>query len=180
MKKLLLILLCLPMIGFGQAKNVVQISTYENGNVKKEKVYKDTSGWIYRYYREDGQLKEVNGKYIYQRYHENGKLKEEGNYNHLTGGESGLWKRYFQSGQLSTLINYHLDGKAGRVGKYEDYYENGQLRTEGFYKDGRRDYKWRYYYKNGSLSAKRRFSTVNGLTQECWDKNGVKFECEPY
>ena len=155
MKKLLLILLCLPMIGFGQTKNVVQISTYENGNIKEEKVYKDTSGWIYRYYREDGQLRKVKGKYIYQRYHENGKLFEEGNYHHLTGNESGLWKRYSQSGQLSKLVNYHLDGKVGKVGKYEEYYENGQLREKGNYKDGNKDGLWIRFYKNGNIKERK-------------------------
>ena len=66
MKKLLLLLLCVPLIGLGQSKNVVQISTYENGNIKEDKFYKDTSGWIYRYYRQDGQLRSVKGIYIYQ------------------------------------------------------------------------------------------------------------------
>jgi antitoxin component YwqK of YwqJK toxin-antitoxin module len=184
MKKLLLLLLLLPFIGFGQSKNVVQISTYENGNVKEDKFYKDTLGWIYRYYREDGQLREVTGKYIYQRYNSrNGKLFEEGNYHHLTGSESGLWKRYYPNGQLKELINYDLDGKLGRVGKYEEYYENGQLREEGYYKDSNFDGLWLYYHQNGKLSAKRKFYRANGemeVIQECWDENGVKFECEPY
>ena len=57
MKKLLLLLLCVPLIGLGQTNKVVTKSTYENGNIKKEEVYQDTSLVEIRYYYENGNLK---------------------------------------------------------------------------------------------------------------------------
>jgi len=36
-------------------------------------------------------------------------------------------------------------------GKSIWYYENGQIREEGNYKDGKEDGKWTYYNKDGSI-----------------------------
>ena len=32
-----------------------------------------------------------------------------------------------------------------------DYYENGQIKLEGNYKDNKRDGKWTYWYENGQI-----------------------------
>ncbi|MCH2463773.1 MAG: hypothetical protein MK335_11105, partial [Gemmatimonadetes bacterium] len=50
--------------------------------------------------------------------------------------------------------------KAGSLdGPWEEYYENGRLKTRGTYKDGNRTGGWEEYYENGQLRMKR---TYNG------------------
>ena len=91
MKKLLLLLLCVPLIGFGQTE--YEKIYYENGQLKLEVNYKD-------------------------------------------GKEEGLWKGYYDNSQLRMEGNYK-DGK--QEGLWKGYYDNGQLRSEGNYKDGKLD-----------------------------------------
>ena len=88
MKKLLLILLCVPLIGIGQPET------------KKE-------------------------------YFDNGQIKSQGSY--IDGKEEGYWKFYYETGQLRLEVNY-TDGK--KDGLLNEYYKNGQLRYEANYIDG--------------------------------------------
>ena len=86
MKNLLLVLLCLPMIGFGQ------------------------DGEIRKYSKEGGKLLSVinyidgekNGSFEY--YWENGKLLCEGTY--MNGQKTGLHKTYYNNGDLKNEVKH--------------------------------------------------------------------------
>ena len=107
MKKLLLILLCLPFIGFGQ------------------------DGEIRKYSKEGGKLLSVinyidgekNGSFEY--YWENGKLLCEGTY--MNGQKTGLHKTYYNNGIIQNKGEY-LNGT--KVGIWRDYNNNGDLKNE--------------------------------------------------
>ena len=114
MKKLLLILLCLPMIGFGQTKEVKVISNFDNGNIKKEEVYYNDALIEIKYYYENGNLKKSkpykdgskNGKY--SMYYESGNLQYQGML--AKGQPIGKHHMYFETGEIKKLMYYSNDG----------------------------------------------------------------------
>lgn len=75
--------------------------------------------------------------------------------------ESGLFNGIaydvYENGQLRNELNFK-DGK--KDGKYTSYYENGQVKQEGNFKDGKQDGKWIYYHSNGKPMGKGNF--LNG------------------
>ena len=89
MKKLLLILICLPMIGFRQ--NDIEKTYYENGNLKSE-------------------ITTNNGieHSIWSIYYENGKLKIEAEWK--DGKPNGIWK-YYDEKSLLIKISKYLNGE---------------------------------------------------------------------
>ena len=131
MKKLLLILLCLPIIGFGQSEE--KIEYWDNAQVLSQIHYLDGKrDGSCRYWHKNGQLMNEgfykNGKMIgaFMSYYENGKIQSHGNYKYT---ESGVYSRQ--------------DG----VWKY--YYDNGQIQSESIIKDGVVELK--FYDKEGNL-----------------------------
>ena len=78
-----------------------------------------------------------NGKWI--EYYPNGTVKISGNYYH--GNEVGLWNRYYSNGQLKqsetiTLVEINKESRYCLSGSYQEYYETGQLKVNGFYRVG--------------------------------------------
>ena len=165
MKKLLLILLCLPFIGFGQTD--FHKEYYENGQLKAEGeiVYSSSDGlWKY--------------------YYENGQLKAEGNWS--LGKRDGLWKLWYENGQLKLVSNwiyngneylhgfykaYNMDGQVTSDGNYKFneengwwkiYNENGQLIQEGIYESGHKTGWWKYYI-DGKIDSEKKFEPNNRL-----------------
>ena len=154
MKKLLLILLCVPLIGFGQTE--YKKLYHDNGQLMVEGNIKDgKKDSIWKWYDEKGQLQaEVtykDGKEEgWYKWFENGKLKYEGNIK--DGEENGIWK------------NYH---------------ENGQVSSEQIFKDGVNDGLAIWYYEDGQLQMKG-YLKGNVFSSEpiCWDREGNKIKCE--
>ncbi len=75
------------------------------------------------------------GKWI--AYYPNGKAEWIGYY--YSGVATGLWKYFYPNGQLKktfTLAPIEVDSffLNRKVGLYEEYYENGNLQTTGFFK----------------------------------------------
>ena len=54
-------------------------------------------------------------------------------------------------------------------GTFQEFYDDGQLQTEGHYKDNRRVGEWKEYHPNGQISAV--YSYSNGK----WDKEGIYY-----
>ena len=61
-----------------------------------------------------------------------------------------LKKSYYENGQLKSET-YYINNK--RNGLSKEYYENGQLEGEGSYKDNRYIGEWRTYHENGKLRS---------------------------
>ena len=152
MKKILLILLFLPIIGFGQDRllneelinkgtNEKPIMFYEgrlfsgigydiwsNGELKYE--------WNYRDGLKDG---------LFRLWYENGKLGKQINYK--DGKRNGLSKRYYKNGRLEIETNYRDDGTSTQ----KNYYEDGTLKSIINWKNALMDGKVEDYYLNGVL-----------------------------
>ena len=110
MKKLLLILLCLPMIGFGQERvSEDELTESENRYYYQGKLFNgiselyDEHGGLWKEWNyKDGQR---NG--LYKRWSESGRLKHEGNYkNGQLNGVFKVWHRSSVGGQLRYEFNY--------------------------------------------------------------------------
>ena len=57
---------------------------------------------------------------------------------------------YFLSEEPAFFWNFNFDNYTG---EYKEYYENGQLRYQSFYKDGEMDGEYKEYYGNGQLAC---------------------------
>lgn len=70
-------------------------------------------------------------------YFDNGNIKATGYY--YEDQPIGLWKTYYPNGQLKksysyALIEYKNISNYCMMGSYQEFYENGQLKINGFYK----------------------------------------------
>jgi len=63
---------------------------------------------------------------------------------------TGIIKSYYENGALKEDIPYK-DGK--KKGLFKAYYENGALKSEGNYKDDKKEGLFKAYYENGDLIA---------------------------
>ena len=89
-------------------------------------------------------------------YHKNGKIKSK-KYRKLIIADNG-----------SGLDQYALNGRT------VEFYENGQMRLCGYYKDGNPDSLWQYYFPNGKESGVRmyRYNLGIGVWRE-YHPNGI-------
>jgi antitoxin component YwqK of YwqJK toxin-antitoxin module len=88
-------------------------------------------------------------------------------------GKSGKRVYYYENGQIKEERNFK-DGK--NDGKFTYYYENGQIKEERHYKDGRwvrKDGKFISYYENGQIWEERNFKDGKlGGKYTYYHKNG--------
>jgi antitoxin component YwqK of YwqJK toxin-antitoxin module len=83
---------------------------------------------------------------------------------------NGSFETYYEDGQIRMKGTYK-DGKVD--GGFEEYYDNGQLKSKRNYKEGKINGEWVNYYKNGKLRAKGRWKkgNINGEWVE-YNENG--------
>lgn len=91
-------------------------------------------------------------KPLEKEYHANGKLKTEGN------NTTGVWKSYFENGNLKSEEICCPIGVIGREGQIKTYYENGNPRFEGYFVNSKLDGWARSYYEYGPFSLSCIFS----------------------
>ena len=70
----------------------------------------------------------------------------------------------YENGQIKSEGNYK-DGKPD--GKVIDWYENGQIEAEGNYKDGKLDGKVTYWHENGKIKGKVTFKDGKCISGDC-------------
>ena len=83
---------------------------------------------------------------------------------------NGLWREWYENGQLKWTGTYKDEKE---VGLWRGWYENGQLESEGNYKDGEWDGLWRGWYENGNKRGEWNWKDGgwDGL-QRHWHENG--------
>jgi antitoxin component YwqK of YwqJK toxin-antitoxin module len=182
MKKLLFILLFIPLISLGQ-ENVLNRETIKDEYIKTIDgiIYyngKPYTGVFYRNY-ENGKLnyktnwKDGKRDGPYENYYEDGQLNFKANYK--DGKLDGLWEKYYEDGQLEWKINYK-DGK--RDGLKEEYYENGKLHMKENYKADFNDGLFEYYYENGMLKQKVNWKDgkLDGLSETYYENGQLAYK----
>jgi len=88
-------------------------------------------------------------------FHPNAQIEWEKNY--LNGKEHGIWKKYDDSGHIVDGAIYNkgvllgkgvVDHQGLKQGTWLEYFETGELRAKGEYKDGARYGEWKFFFKN--------------------------------
>lgn len=180
---------------------------YSNMRLETERRYKDDllNGYV-KYYNSDGKLEKaelyIDGVKqegedneadftIQNTYYENGEIKEMTSYN-MAGKKDGISKSFDQSGKIERAAFYqngYLISKGGIIdeeglfqGKWEYYYLDGNLKSKGEYKDGKKYGKWTYYFTNGNVEQEGFFDKNGNYTGE-WKwyyENGNLLRKEEY
>ena len=60
-----------------------------------------------------------------------------------------------------------------RHGLYREYDRDGQIISEGSYKNGKEDGLWRVWYPNGQLAAEGHYENGAGFGWRYWDSDGT-------
>ncbi|MGB0887111.1 MAG: toxin-antitoxin system YwqK family antitoxin [Vicingaceae bacterium] len=89
---------------------------------------------------------------IYRTYFENGQLEEEGTWKNNRNTAS--FKRYYENGQVSQDFAFNASGK--RDGKQTYFYENGQVMIEADIVAGKEKFV-KEFYEDGSIKAEKNF-----------------------
>ena len=58
------------------------------------------------------------------------------------------------------------------------YYDNGQLKKEGYYNDDKEEGLWKEYYDNGQLASYKSYKEGELISNKCWDEEGNEIDCE--
>ncbi|MBW6491448.1 MAG: toxin-antitoxin system YwqK family antitoxin [Lentimicrobium sp.] len=163
---------------------------YPDGKVKTEGVYRDDKrNGYFKEYDEKGMLTDVS-KYVNDirqeevpelvkldvrtDYYPDGKVKTRASYK----GEipEGIRREYAQTGEVISAYTYKngkligegiVDDEGMREGAWKEFYEDGQLRSEGVYRNGNRIGKWRFYHPDGALEQEGNYNN-QGNTNGLW------------
>lgn len=136
---------------------------YRNGKIKMERFILNDS--IFRLdYLEDGTLSSkgykaiTDSNFIYESYRtHNG---ESTMTKQIKLGEAGKYLVFYYNGSGDLLSKYEKSDKYRLDGTYTTYYENGNIKEEGFFSKGERKGTFKYYNEVGELTETINF--VNG------------------
>lgn len=113
----------------------------------------------------DEKLEVRKGQYLF---FENGNLTQEGNY--YKGYKHGEWKTYAAK-LLTDKVNYAWGVLHGR---YETYWDNGQVKQRGVYAKGKQIGNWNFFYKSGQVAVEQVFDDEGvSIIRNYFDQNGA-------
>ncbi len=163
---------------------------WENGNIRQEGRYRDDrmEGY-FKDYSENGDLLKIS-KYtngvlqpeaaeitkleVQNEYYPDGKIKVSSMFRN--GISEGVKREYNTEGKIEKGYIYS-NGKivsegivkedGNRDGLWKDFYEDGTLRAEGKYDNGRQTGEWKYFHQNGKLEQSGKFNK-NGKPEGSW------------
>ena len=62
------------------------------------------------------------------------------------------FRKYYEDG-TPKILGHHSKRTGRKVGKWEEYYDNGSLKQVGLYKDDKKSGRWSFYNKNGLMRS---------------------------
>ena len=71
-----------------------------------------------------------------------------------------------------------------KYGLWKKYHENGELSSEGNYKEGKwiaggvKEGVWKHYYENGQFRMEENYKEGELISNKCWDEEGNEIDCE--
>ncbi|WP_244266607.1 toxin-antitoxin system YwqK family antitoxin [Fusobacterium periodonticum] len=77
------------------------------------------------------------------------KLQFVGDYKY--GEQDGIWKIYYENGNIKNIANYDYGKLVGLVRNYE---EDGKFSSTTYYEEGSNLTKWQFFYKDGKSIKK--------------------------
>lgn len=127
---------------------VVRESYYDNGNLKFRGAYLDSIPvGLHKTFAVDGSVVTA------QMFNEIGTLAGEGTVD-ANDLKEGIWKFYYETGELQGTGKYTDDKK---VGEWIFYYRDGKTEQKGKYSNNKPIGLWRWYYENGKLWREENF-----------------------
>ncbi len=163
---------------------------YDNGSVKTEGIYRDDKkNGYFKEYDEKGMLVNI-AKYVNDElqqetpelvkldvrtdYYPNGKPKTVASYK----GDvpQGVRREYDSTGKVIAAYTFNkgkmisegiIDDEGVKDGPWKEYYEEGELRAEGTYNQGKRVGKWKFYHQNGSVEQDGNYNS-QGNPEGAW------------
>ena len=90
------------------------------------------------------------------------------------GKKNGKWTEWYENGQMASEGSYQEDKK---IGKWTAWHENGQMASKGSYQEDKKNGKWTAWYKNGQMASEGSYQEdkKNGKWTE-WYENGQIFK----
>lgn len=187
-------------------KDGVWLEFYEGTKVEKEVNYKD--GLFHGYYKEYNEngiltltllydngilVKNENNVdkeiVVKQKFDDEGNIIESGPF--IDDIPVGIHKTFDSKGEIigskiyddtGILLSTGIIDKEGkREGKWKDFYDTGNIKATGSYKNNKREGKWTFYFLNGSIEQEGYYR--NGLEDGKWVRyygNGNIFIEESY
>lgn len=148
--KVIFLLLILPIYSCKTGKKI--LSKWDNGQVKVERIYSDTSG-----------------VYIEKEYYENGKLGSKTRFeNSSKNGES---VSYYSDGKLLGRCTYR-NGKIN--GEVTEFHKTGSVMFKGNQADGEFFGLAIHYYDNGKPEIEYYYTGNKAFIVSSWDSNGIQ------
>ena len=81
----------------------------------------------------------------------------------------------YESGNIKSITYHKKTGNRIEIVKKERYYQNGQKREEGNYKDGEEHGLWIEWYKNGQKKSEKNYKDGRLInTPKRWYEDGKK------
>lgn len=165
------------------------ITKIDSGYTRKNYYIKEKSLQSSGLY-EDSLCKIKNGEFIY--FHPNGKLLAKGIYKH--DKKDGMWLSYHNNGEMSDSTVYFHDKQIGKSlswypngfqrdsiysnkdesGIKVSWFDNGFPSSVGAYSAGKKQNgEWKYYHKNGSISAVETYKDSKLIDEKYFDEKGI-------
>jgi len=117
-------------------------------------------------------------KQVYKSYHPNGKLSQQGYYKIINGEykKFGRYKQWYENGQSRTQEYYENDKITGY---FKVWYENGQLNHYGFFKNEKLEGIFKSFYENGKLASTSYYTNgeKNGMHKFWYENSLIKIQC---
>lgn len=175
---------------------------YDNGSVKLEGIYRDDKkNGYFKEYDEKGMLVNI-AKFVNDvlqqetpelvkldvrtDYYPNGKPKTVASYKGET--PQGIRREYDSAGKVIAAYTFNkgkmiaegiVDDEGVKDGPWKEYFEDGQLRSEGTYNLGKRVGKWRFYHQNSAIEQEGNYNNqgnAEGLWKWYFDNGNVERE----
>lgn len=164
-------------------------------------IIKTDSGWLRNDYfirerklqmsglYQDSTCKIASGTFYY--FHSNGQLQSTGHY--VDGKKDGLWIGYYSNGMINDSTHYNRDRPVGtslrwhRNGFLSDssvfngdgnavkvsWFDDGSVSAAGRFSAGYKENgKWKYFHKNGKVSAEEIYESGRLVDRKYFDENG--------
>lgn len=162
-------------------KEGLWISWFESEYKQFEENYKsgNLDGLFIAYYPDGKKLFEIemkdavpNGKIC--TWNSTGYKYYEGSF--LEGEKNGIWTKYYDNG-IKLEEKEFEPGKINHISQKE-WYENGNQKSEIYYKDGKENGHFKFWYENGNLNSEsdRTDGQMNGMLKEFYANGNPKSE----
>lgn len=124
----------------------------------------------------DSLITEQNPVKWVENFYDNGKTKFKGGY--INGMPVGLHKEFAEDGSVIAAKEYDengilsgegvVDANDKKQGVWKYYYESGELKSKGLYKDNLKTGEWIFYYEDGKIEQRGKYNNDKPSGEWTW------------